>query len=102
MQLHKIAKAIPFLSSKSRPRLRRFVLACVALLKGESNEWPPKVVFISSCVRFERNRGSRSVSDNAWPGSEEAGRNGRQVLGRRRSESRGNGAELSSDKIQWH
>jgi len=34
-------------------------------------------------MRFERNCGSRSISDNAWPGSEEAGSNGRQVHGTR-------------------
>ena len=53
-------------------------------------------------MRFERNSGSRPISDNAQPRSEEAGSNGRQVHGRRRSESRGNGAELTSDEIQWH
>src|SRR5262252_2137607 len=70
--------------------------------KGDLDGWPPKVALIRAGVRFEPNRGSRSVSDNAWPGGEEAGRHGRQVHGRRRSESRGDGAELATDEIQWH
>ena len=42
----------------------RFVLASGASLKGESDE-SPKVSLICVRMLFERNRGSRSVSDNA-------------------------------------
>jgi hypothetical protein len=74
----------------------------MASLKGEFNALSHNGALICAGMRFERDGGSRSVSDNAWSGSEEAGSNGRQVHGRRRSESRGNGAELASDEIQWH
>src|SRR5580658_2200402 len=80
----------------------RFVLASVAPLEGNPNEWHPKVGLICVGVCFERERGWRSVPDNAWPGSGEAGSTGRQVHNRRRSESRGNGAELASHEIHWH
>src|ERR1700689_1902075 len=74
----------------------------MASLKGASNALSHNVVLICAGMRFERDRGSRSVSDNAWPGSEEAGSNGRQVHSRRRTESWGNGTELASYEIYRH
>src|SRR6202451_4798692 len=102
IQVRRIARPITFLSARVRPRSQRFVLACMASLKGESNALSHNVALICAGMRFERDRGARSVSDNAWPGSQEAGSNGRQVHGGRRRESRANGAELASDEIQWH
>jgi len=43
----------------------RFVLASVAHLKGESDADSHTVALICVGMRFERNRGSRSVSDSA-------------------------------------
>ena len=86
-------------TGKGEIRLRRFVLASVAPLKGESNALSQKVALICAGVRFERNLARAQSQTTAWPGSEEAGSNGRQVHGRRRTESRGDGANSPAMKF---